>query len=182
MASIGTTIANLKAGARLALFLPVDRPAFRVGLDQAVILLLIAYFVEVVFGLLNTQAVAAFNVGGLSGMALKYLTFLFAVFVITRVQRAPLSMPALLVMLVAAGPVVAVGTHLAYWSQAYLPGGVDIIGPAFWILATAWALFVVGRGVRILYRTSRSRAAAMAILLACISWIPLASVDREPLW
>ena len=144
--------------------------------------MLIAFFVEVVFGLLNTQAVATFNVDGLSGMALKYLTFLFAIFLITRMQRAPLSMPALLVMLVAAGPVVAVGTQLVYWSQANLPGGIDIIGPTFWILATGWALVVVGRGVRILYRTSRSRAAAMALVLAFVSWAPMASVVREPLW
>ncbi|MDH3596688.1 MAG: hypothetical protein OEU09_10470 [Rhodospirillales bacterium] len=106
---------NMIAGFRLALMLPVRRDSFRLSIDQAVLLLLASFALWLGYSFFITAPEREFNFYGLSHTASVYLLFLFSVYLVARIQGAPSTAGALLVLMASVGPLVLSVVALLRW-------------------------------------------------------------------
>ena len=106
---------NLKAGARLAMMLPVGRNAFRINFDQAVLLMLVSLAVSGLAEFAFTAPSRTFNSYGLGYNAAGYLVFLISVYLIARIQGDRSSATELVVILSSVVAVVAPAAEFLIW-------------------------------------------------------------------
>ncbi len=178
MGAFATLVDNIKAGTRLALMLPVGRGEFRPGADQAVLLLAIGVALDAVYDFVMVETSPSFNVWGLSTLFAAILVFLSGAYLIARIQRAPFSFTAVVVVLTSTSPVFyAVSTPLSLSIDNWAFGGVDA---EFWlsvsygaIVAIAilgWFVAIAFRAVRLLYGVSGFRTWALIGVLVASVW------------
>ena len=121
---------NMVAGCRLALMLPVRRDSFRLGIDQAVLLLLASFVLWLGYSFLITDPKREFNAYGLSHTASIYLLFLFSVYLIARIQGIPWAAGTLLVILLTGW----LATHIGKRRTFMITISISLVGYALkWV-------------------------------------------------
>lgn len=170
MTTVTDLLANLLAGTRLGLFLPVRRQAFRCKPDQAVLLLILSVALMILYQWATTGPNRTFSVDGLNYLGAYYLTFVLTVFLIARIQRRPWSLPALMVLLLST-VLVAIGIL----SLSQVLGSTISQGSMAWIWSLLWFgfgfLWVVAiafRAIRLVHTASKLRATGLSVLY-CVS-------------
>ncbi len=177
------TIDNVWAGTRLALMLPLRREAFRVNLDQAVLLLLIGFAATGLAEFAFTEPVRAFNSSGLGYMAAGYLAFLLGLYLVARIQKAHSSMVDLVVVVSSATPVTAFGLEFVLWlgGSADAPTSSAVMAFA-WLVVFAWLTAIIVRALRLVYEIRVPRAIFLVMVFFAIHYGAAAGAPQEQLW
>ena len=183
MSGLKAILDNLRAGALLALMLPVRRDAFRVGPDQAVLLLLIGLGANGLAEFAFTEPLRAFNSGGLGSMAAGYLAFLLSLYLVARIQKASSSMVALVVVLSSVIPVTALGMGFVLWLDGRADPQTSSAVMAFaWLVGLGWLTAIVIRALRLVYQVRIPRAIFLVLVFFAIYYGTAVGVPRERLW
>lgn len=190
MGPFATLVDNIKAGTRLALMMPVGRGEFHPSADQAVLLLAIGVALNAVYDFVMTEPGRNFNLWGLSTLFAAILVFLSGAYLIARIQRAPFSFTAVVVVLASTLPVFfAVSTPL---SLSVDTGSFGVEDAEFWlsvsygaIIAIAilgWFVAITFRAVRLLYGVSGFRTwALIGVFAASVAAADYIRLDQA-LW
>lgn len=178
---MSTLILNLRAGLRLALSGRVKLSAFVVGTDQAVALLLLAFGLRAGFEFMTAEPVRTFSVPGLGQLAVNFLAFLGSAFLIARMQRRTDTVPAFLVMVLAAYPALfVVGAGYRWMYEAGTPVA-PLLALSVFLGLLVWACLVVLRAVRRLYAVATGRGLVLTAVYAACN-LPVVLMPPEPLW
>ena len=145
--------ANLLAGLRLACWRPVSPGDFRAGTNSLLFLILLQFAYSMLFAYLQAMPKPVFNPYGVTAFGTGMLLFLLGGAVVATMVVSRDSIPRLWVMLLASGVVVEISwltasTTLYRLGASYPPWLLS----AIFFLCLAWALLVVFRTVRLLYR------------------------------
>lgn len=175
--------ANLWAGCRLVLAAPVDRGAFRLGADQAALLLVLGALLDGAVEFFETEPVATFNIYALPDTGFYALLLIASAYGVTRVlTRAPVVSD--FVVLIAATYPVMLATRIAMdWviREGYL-SGPPWLGPGIVGLFIGWLVMVAFRSVRVLYGASPWRALVLGVLFAACNTVPAFVFPDQSLW
>lgn len=176
MGAFATLVDNIKAGTRLALMLPVGRGEFRPSADQAVLLLAIGVALDAVYDFVMTEPGPGinFNLWGLSTLFAAILVFLSGAYLIARIQRAPFSFTAVIVVLASTSPVFYVVSTPLFLSVD--TGSFGAEDADFWVSVSygaivaiailGWFVAITFRAVRLLYGAGGFRTWALIGVLA----------------
>ena len=176
MGAFATLVDNIKAGTRLALMRPVEGGEFRPSADQAVGLLAIGVALDVAHDFVVTGAAPGldFNLRGLSTLFAAILVFLFGAYLIARIQRAPYSFSAVIVVLASTSPVFyVVSTPLSLFIDT---GSFGVDEAEYWVSTSygaivaiailVWFVAIAFRAMRLLYAAGGLRTWALIGVLA----------------
>jgi hypothetical protein len=175
------TLENLFAGFRLALPAPVSRKSFHFSADQALILLVLGAGATLhghyPFG--STDARLTYSAWAI--LAARGFFALLLCYLVARFQGAPHTLPALAVTLFAGSVVLALSYGVIVWTAGragveVTPFANDGVGAdAVAAIMTAWALAVIVRAVRLVYRAGWIRVGFLSatILLGSfgLNWL-----------
>jgi hypothetical protein len=176
---------NLAAGLRLALFMPVERLAFRISASQLLLLVILSAAIDVDADWVRAAQDSRFSLLGLHGeiFALGLLALTSAVLAILRRDAALyLALPT---VVLASFPLVQI-VHVLH----DLPGANPMISaqtrPILEYAVVAWMLIIAMRAVRVATDPARPRQRAWAIagglmLIAPFWFAPLLG-PLEPWW
>lgn len=177
---------NLKAGARLAMMLPVRRNAFRFNFDQAVLLMLVGLAVSGLAEFAFTAPSRTFNSYGLGYSAAGYLAFLFSVYLIARIQGDRSSATELVVILSSVAAVVAPAMEFLLWldDRSATPASVgSSLGTTLAALAALfWVAAIIVRAFKLVYGIRVRRAILLALGFVAVNYGVLVGVPEERLW
>src|SRR6478752_1269802 len=165
---------NLASGLRLALFMPVDRSAFRISVAQLVLVVIVSAAIDIDADWLRAAHEARFSMLGLHGelFALGLLTLSSAVIAMLRGDRD----------LYLALPIVILASFPAIQLLPDLPGADSMVSGVtrgfFGYAIFAWMLLLAMRAVYVCEDPQRPRRRAFAaggglLLIAPIWFAPL---------
>lgn len=165
MAVIQDLVRNVRAGTRLALFLPVRRDDLRPILDQAVALLVLTIVLDALYEYMVAAEGRVFNWAAAIFDCVEICVLLFTCYLIVRLQRASDSFISLFVALLCVAPFATLATYVMLeLFKGHFHDDV-LVGLALALLA--WFFVVMTRVVRFIYPVGAWRACA----LAGIVWI-----------
>lgn len=176
--------ANIVAGFRHALFLPVNGDDFRGGVNQAVFGLLTLVVVLTLLEFAGALPVPEFNRFGIGYQATGILAMLLALWLVAATQRVPQAFVRLVVMMSAALVTFSAVTFVARFA---LEQGFE--GMRFWIASWAlfltavlWELAIVIRVFLNALDLSLRRSAALSLLYLPVALAPVLGLPNQPLW
>jgi len=176
---------NLASGVRLALFMRVGAPSFRVSATQLVLLVLVSAAIDIDADWLRAAGDARFSMAGLQGelFALGLLALTSAVLAAARRER-PLYL-ALPVVILASFPVVQVVHVLPDLPRAAARVS-DLARRVFDVALYAWMLIVAARAVYVAgdpaRRFGRAFAALGGVLVIAPIWFAPLAGPLAPWW
>ncbi|MGB7541992.1 MAG: C13 family peptidase [Burkholderiales bacterium] len=153
---------NLLAGARLALFLPVRAPDFRVSAADYVVLLLASFAFWLAGGMLRTGFPGYVDTDALKAGLAQIPLMLAACLVAARLFRQPRLLLAFAVLLVAPSPVFEIVACLIYFATGF--DAIAPFGPLADAASIAWAFAALVRA-QVVLTGWRGRVSALALAL-----------------
>jgi hypothetical protein len=176
---------NLVAGLRLALFMPVERSAFRISAAQLILIVLVSAAIDIDADWVRAPHDARFSLLGLHGelFALGLLTLSSALIATLRRERdVYLALP---IVVLASFPAIQV-VHLL----PSLPGAVaavsDVTRTVFEYAVLVWMLVIAVRAVYLCVDPQRPRRRAFAVcagvLLIAPLWFAPFAGPLDPWW
>ena len=174
---------NLIAGARVALFVPVRRAAFRIDLWQWVAIVVVSALVDVVLDALRAQAGTQFSIHGLDGEVFALGLLMLESGVLAALFRDAETFTTLPVVVLASFlPVQIVHALPAIVRFTWPPGGSAL----FDMLVLAWMLVVCIRSVWVVSETPArgrfARAIGGGVLLSLPLWVGPLGGPSEGWW
>lgn len=178
-------VANLRAGARLALGLPTELVSFRIALAQFFLLNALLWLVAIVDDGIATGFEGRFNVLGFMEQVAFTVLFVLAAVGLARLYRKPhlaLALPVLL----AAGELPIDLTHLGLTI-----GAVNSVVPGDWSVTSwwfflAWFALMAGRSIAVALAPSAPRrivrAVVGALLFAGLTVFTLYALPLQRIW
>jgi riboflavin transporter FmnP len=172
--------ANLFAGLRLALPLPVSRRAFQVSGDQAVLLLLAAAGATLLMSYPFGDGPATFDSGTWPVMGSRCLLVMLLYYIVARLQGGSRHFLVLAVVVLSAGISLEVFQALISWlgrsyrtSWVWFGYAVDSLMIPF-VIAVCWSIAVVARSIRIACAARWLRTGVLTIVVTlgslAINW------------
>jgi riboflavin transporter FmnP len=172
--------ANLFAGLRLALLLPVSRRAFQVSGDQAVLLLLAAAGATLLMSYPFGDGPATFDSGTWPVMGSRCLLVMLLYYIVARLQGGSRHFLVLAVVVLSAGISLEVFQALISWlgrsyrtSWVWFGYAVDSLMIPF-VIAVCWSIAVVARSIRIACAARWLRTGVLTIVVTlgslAINW------------
>jgi hypothetical protein len=150
---------NVAAGLRLALFLPVERSDFRIGLDQTIAIVSLVTALSIGLSFTLTDPPRVFESDFVSHAALIYLATIVAAYFVALLHRAPAQTLDLLTVMAAGSVWTTMGTLL---------GGAQImerlatefgwIGSTFSLVLVGWGILITLRSIHVTWRIGFGRA------------------------
>ncbi|MGH6932082.1 MAG: C13 family peptidase [Dongiaceae bacterium] len=152
-------VANLWAGARMALFLPVRRHGFRPSVDQIVILAVLSTLLEIGHNYIVSGPSIELWGQGISVVFAFLIGSLLGVYAVARIQGATHTMTALLTYIMSVEPLIylvdyAIRFALGYDAYAASTTASVIFTVGFF----SWWVVVIYRAIRLEYIVRRYRA------------------------
>lgn len=180
-------VANLIAGTRLGLFLPVRREQFRFSLDQAVMLILIGVVAVTTAEYLALPPVRRFDADGVGTLATGYLVYFMALYLVVRVLARPDAFFPLVIVIEATSLVWAALYLLTAFATSRLGGGSDGFAAIVQILMSTglyylWPLAIWFRASRCVLDLGRWRAGLLAVALLTLTYGPTLVLPKYGLW
>lgn len=179
-------VANIIAGTRLALLLPVRREDFRFSVDQAVVLVLIGLAAEAVYDFAASDPESPFAMNDIVYLAALDFIFIFAVYLIARMQGNFITIIPLIVVMTSSQFVilfamsVLVGLGIndlddveSYSSLLFVLVGVIII---------IWTGYIYFRCLRLIFESSRRRTALLLVVFFAVLLVPTLALDPRTIW
>ena len=165
MNALRDLLTNVRAGIRLALMLPVDRDAFRVSVDQIVLLIAAYLAIQGVSLVLIWGLDRVLNPAQIAYSLAATIAILFGCYLTTRVQAAQSSLANVIVLILATGPTMI----LFRWIFGYSALIGDLRTDPVYIsivfgFAALWSLMIFFRVFRLLLSPTIIRTAALAVL------------------
>ncbi len=176
---------NLVAGARLALFLPVSRLAFRIDIAQLLLLFVLSALLDVGVDWIRVEPDALFSWYGAGSEFIAAGMLLFCSAVLSLAFRQHALALAIPLLALAAYPVLQL-VHALSGIVAPLTAAPDEVGAAFDIMLLAWTVALFVRVVAVVlvpanrHRWLRAIAGGL-VLAAPIALAPLVT-PSEPWW
>ena len=165
---------NLKAGSRLARFRGVSRDAFRVSVDQLVLLVLLDILISITLDYFENLPSPEFYTGAFQAYGLNTILFLLAMYLVARLLLPQTLTLALCVLVYSSLPfcylVWAVMSRLVSHvpdAAGYWKGGVDMF-------LLAWLLVIIMRAVTLLAQAFSLRVLAAPLLFMVVWIVPVA--------
>ncbi len=159
-------LADLAAGARLALFLPVRRLAFRVGLAELLALFVVSALVQIGADALRFGADATFSWYGLGNEVFSGGLLLLTSAVLALVNRDRALATAIPTIVLASFPILQLANSVS-WTRFDVPAGVAVVVDTALLV---WIVAVLVRSVHVALEYRRVhrpyRAVAGGLLLA----------------
>ena len=159
-------LADLAAGARLALFLPVRRLAFRVGLAELLALFVVSALVQVGAAALRIGGNATFSWYGLGNEVFSGGLLLLTSAVLALVNRDRALATAIPTIVLASFPILQLANSVS-WTRFDVPAGVAVVVDTALLV---WIVAVLVRSVHVALEYRRVhrpyRAVAGGLLLA----------------
>jgi hypothetical protein len=163
--------ANLFAGLRVTLPLPVSRRSFHISSDQALLLLLAAGGVGLLASYPFGNGPASFDSDAWAIEGARCFLAVILYYVVTRYQGGPHKFVALIVAMSAIGIPLHVYNALTIWfTRAYAMQWSLTAYIAFawaaWIMLFLWGLAAIARSIRVIYAASWLRTGLLTAALA----------------
>ncbi len=177
---------NLRAGLRLALFLPVTRLAFRIDVMQALLLFAFSALMDVGADWVRYGPDAYFSLFGLgSELFAAGLMILTAAVIALACRQAALTL-AIPVLALAGYPIVQIAHTLPFAALRWLDVPIAVDRVSEWVVV-AWAVALFVRAVAVALAPARPyrwpKAVAGGLLLASPIWFaPMMIAPTEPWW
>lgn len=175
---------NLRAGLRLATLRRTRADDFAIDVGQVFTLIAALFLWSLALDYVVTDPARAFSTWGFANYCVNYAAFIASLFLIARIQGDYAKVTALLVMQLAAMPVIAV--LLALVAIGY---DLDMLGDyAAWIvwavilLYFIWTVVVCVRSIRLTFGVTARRAALHAGLFLAINWTAYSWFSDTDLW
>jgi hypothetical protein len=183
-AALSALVANLRAGARLALFLRVARLDFRIDARALVLLVVFSALVDIGVERVLAGPDALLDLAAVGGeLASLAILVLVAALLGAAFRDASLAL-ALPVIVLASMPLVQAGVLLPL-ALDYVPDAPEWIGDVVHVAFLAWYLAVLVRSAYVALEPGRRRAVralAGAALLAAPMLLPEGIVPDAPWW
>ena len=164
---LSTLAQNIMAGTRLALMRPVNRSAFRANIGQVILFLVIGVLFDASYDYAITEPSGSFSQFDVKWAFLGVLLFLCGTYLITRIQQATYTLPAIVVLYASTWPIVYVVFAVIDWSFRFIE--LDwLFGLAALVVVLAalgWVIAISFRVIRLQYTTSRKRAWLLVMIL-----------------
>ncbi len=176
---------NLAAGARLALFLPVSRLAFRIDVAQLLLLFVLSALLDIGTDWIRLLPDAQFSWSGLSGEFIAAGMLLFCSALLALVFRQQALALAIPLLALAAYPVIQV-VHAVPGVVSSLSASPDWVGGVVDLALLAWTLALFVRVVAVALAPANPhrwpRAIAGGLLLAAPIVLAPELTPSEPWW
>lgn len=175
--------ANIIAGTRAALFMPVHLWSFKGGYLQICLLLMVSLSLSIAYDYFDTAPDNYFNPYGLSYQALLYLAFFFSLSLIAVLNSRQQDFAKLTILLLSIVPVIWLGSVclLAFAEQQSYFDSYQSNWAVF-ITYSFWYLLVVGRLLKRFFYIGVLPTATYVLLYAVFNFSPLFLLPTEPLW
>jgi hypothetical protein len=183
-AALRGLVANLTAGFRLALLLPVERQRFRIDPAQLVLIALFSALVDVGADWLRYGPDAAFDVAAVGGELTGFAMLLLIAALLAAAFREQQLVVALSMVVFASMPAVQAASVLPAWLDAD-EARSPWVGEAAHLVLLGWFLVVLGRSAYVAlepHARRLPRALAAMMLLAAPLAIPPDVLPEQPWW
>ena len=178
-------VANIIAGSRIALLLPVRREDFRFSVDQAVFFVLIAMIANAAYYFVWAGPGRRFDADGIGHMAALFIAFFFAVYLIARIQRTLAAIVPLVVVFLSTQFVIllvisglgGMGKLTPEDIGTYLAMLLFVI-----VLFFVWVIYVIFRCLRIVFDSSRRRTTLLLVVYLLVTFGAALALPQRPLW
>ena len=181
------SLRNLWAGLKLATFVAVDAREFHVSVPQILVLAALQVALIAAHDYLRAAPQHYFSIYGVTHLATFFLLLLLSVFSITALQRASHRSVTMLLIILAAHPLL----FLVDYAQRYVfeeayellsRARYVALGWALWLALTIWYVAVIGRVVKIVLAPRASRLALLVAIFAAFNVAPVFVIGEEALF
>ncbi len=178
-------VANIIAGSRLALLLPVRREDFRFSVDQAVVLVLIAMIANAAYYFVWAGPGRHFDADGIGHIAALFIFFFFAVYLIARIQRTLTAIVPLVVVFLSTQLVILLVMSGLGGMGQLVP---EDIGTYFAVLLLVivflfvWLIYVIFRCLRIVFDSNGRRTTLLLVVYLLVTYGAALALPQRPLW
>ena len=178
-------VANIIAGTRLALLLPVRREDFRFSVDQAVVLVLLVMIANAAYYFVWAGPERHFDADGIGRLAALIIAFFFAIYLIARIQRTLTAFVPLVVVILSTLFVIFLAMS-GFGGMGHL--APEDIGTYFSVvllvivLFYVWIIYVIFRCIRIVFDSSRRRTTLLLVVYLLVTFGPALALPQRYIW
>ena len=184
LGAVSDLLANLRAGARLACFLTVERSAFRIGPAQLVLLAVVSALLDNGADWIRAQPGAALDWAALGAELASLAVLVVVAALVAWFRRDPELLVALPIVVLASFPLVQLA-NLGPWFVAEREIGPPWLTDTVYYLVLAWFLALLVRSAYVCMAPGRARfvhAVIAGLLLATPLAVPEGVLPESSWW